>query len=307
MSDQYLNPQGVSDLWSKVKSDLVGGTTIKIVSKSEYDNMSEADKNKDIIYGVPSTGTPIPGVNWSNPNLLDNWYFLNAIDQRKHNFNEIFSTTSSIFIDRWRLVSGTVKKTTSGLVLNGTIRQVSEQDFPEKFTATVLTTKGPIVPSVSGKNFDITASGETLIAAKMEVGNAQTLYSEDGKLFDAPPNYPTELLKCQRYFYRLKTTYYAGIFVSSIYKDRNVTDGIVYFPTTMRDTPTVLLPDGFEISYYDSSTSTTHTTSGSTVTRFGGDGSRLILRITLKGASLPNGTAVWVNSNTGYIDFSAEL
>ncbi len=135
------------------------------------------------------------------PNLLDNWYFTDPINQRG-----VSGTVSDTgyFIDRWKLVSGTVQLTASGLVLNGSIAQILETDPGGTVTATALTTGGPVAAaySAAAKTFTITSAGGTILAAKLELGAQQTLVRQDRGawvLRDAPPDRALELAKCQRY------------------------------------------------------------------------------------------------------------
>lgn len=138
-----------------------------------------------------------PGVS-SKKNLLDNWYFPRPINQRAVRGT---ITATDYFIDRWKLVSGSVKITNDGLVLNGIIEQILEFPVNDRVVASVLTTSGLISASYidNAKTFRIVSSGSTIIAAKLERGNSQTLVDPDGSLADDPPNYVFELLKCQRY------------------------------------------------------------------------------------------------------------
>ena len=54
------------------------------------------------------------------------------------------------------------------------------------------------------KTFSITGTGETILAAKLELGTHQTLAHQDAAgnwvLNDPPPDKALELLKCQRYY-----------------------------------------------------------------------------------------------------------
>ena len=74
-----------------------------------------------------------------NPNLLDNWYFGNPVNQRGASGT---ISTAGYFFDRWKLVSGSVTINSGGIVLNGTIAQVLEYAVGQTVTATVLTPDG---------------------------------------------------------------------------------------------------------------------------------------------------------------------
>lgn len=139
---------------------------------------------------------------WSNPNMLDNWYFVDPVNQRGAGGT---ITAAGYFIDRWKLVSGSVQITSGGLVLNGTIVQILETDPIGALTATALTASGVMAASydAAGKTFSVSATGQTIVAAKLEFGSVQTLVHQDvdgsWELNALPPNKALELAKCQRY------------------------------------------------------------------------------------------------------------
>lgn len=184
------------------------------------------------------TGPRGPG---SNPNLLDNWYFPSPINQREKAGTV---TAAGYFIDRWKLVSGSVKLTASGLVLNGTISQVLETAPVGTVKASALTTAGLGSASynASTKTFTITATGQTLVAAKLELGSTQTLAVQSGSswvLNDPPPDKTLELAKCQRYFVRVKKALIFRL---------NASTSQVFVPTlcAMRITPAITVSGTFE-------------------------------------------------------------
>nr|DAR15171.1 MAG TPA: hypothetical protein [Caudoviricetes sp.] len=139
--------------------------------------------------------------NKPNRNLLDNWYFMNPVNQRG-----VSGTISEAgyFIDRWKLVSGSVTLTSTGITINGTISQILETAVGTNVTASALTTTGIVSVSYdnSSKTFTITGTGQTFVAAKLELGSSQSLahQDEDGSwVLNDIPDYGTELAKCQRY------------------------------------------------------------------------------------------------------------
>lgn len=146
----------------------------------------------------------------SNPNLLDNWYFVGGGTYGNFPINQrgVSGTISATryFIDRWNLTAGSVEITSAGLVLNGTISQILETvPNVSNFTATALTTTGIIEAQYDSesKTFSITGTGQTFIAAKLEIGGFQTLAYQNGDsnwiLNNSIPSYQQELAKCQRY------------------------------------------------------------------------------------------------------------
>ena len=144
-----------------------------------------------------------------NPNLLDNWYFGNPLNQRGAS-----GTISRLgyFFDRWKLVSGSVTINSGGIVLNGTIAQVLEYAAGQTVTATVLTPDGvtdvtPVYDDET-KTFTVTAQGKTIRAAKLELGSQQTLaHQENGVwVLNEIPDYGEQLRRCQRYYQRLNAS-----------------------------------------------------------------------------------------------------
>ncbi len=136
-------------------------------------------------------------------NLLHNWHFLNPVNQRGVSGS---ISAAGYFIDRWKLESGTVEMTDGGLVLNGSMVQILEFPVGQAVTASVLTSTGVTEGSYddSTKTFTITAAGDTILAAKLELGDTQTLaHEEDGEwVLNEIPDFGEQLAKCQ-YFARM--------------------------------------------------------------------------------------------------------
>ena len=128
--------------------------------------------------------------NISNINLLTNPDF--SINQR--GISGAFSDTGKYFVDRWRLVSGTVTVNSDGtLTLDGSICQPLENYVGTNVTASV--SAGTAVYDDTAKTFTITGNGDVISWAKLETGSAATDFS--------PPDPAAELMKCYRYFYRV--------------------------------------------------------------------------------------------------------
>ena len=137
----------------------------------------------------------------SNPNLLDNWYFGNPVNQRN-----VSGTIDAVgyFLDRWELVSGSVTIGSNGITLNGTIVQILETAVGTDATASALTTEGVVVASYdnSSKTISLTGTGQTFVAVKLELGSQQTLAHQDADGNWVPneiPDYGEQLTRCQRY------------------------------------------------------------------------------------------------------------
>lgn len=142
-------------------------------------------------------------------NFLDNAYFVGGGSQQgQFPINQRGQTSWSAagpMFDRWKLVSGTASLTAAGVTLNGTMVHVLENDPPGETTATALTTTGIVDCTYDSgtKTFTITGTGETFLAAKLEIGSTQSLAREDDSgnwhVLEIP-KYGAELAECQRYF-----------------------------------------------------------------------------------------------------------
>lgn len=176
------------------------------------------------------------------PNLLDNWYFGNPVNQR----GQTEYARDGYTVDRWALVS-----TGAGSFLlhgsdnysadvKGTFYQQSENErfiVGAKYTLSVL--RGMITsPTLYHDTFDLTASNgwksrfnvnggtfgfyygkntsdiqfdlddtKTLIAVKLELGSTQTLAHREGDkwILNEVPDYGEQLRRCQRYFQTFAT------------------------------------------------------------------------------------------------------
>lgn len=172
-----------------------------------------------------------------NQNFLDNSYFKNPVNQRKvsgaitlkdgstiASDGKTVISTSGYFLDRWRLLSGTVTITGDGLLLNGTIAQKLDSPIDGETTASVLTSDGTVVSAryVNGdQEFSITLAGKTAVAAKLERGTVQTLArpQDDKMVLTDIPDYNDELARAMRYYLPIGSSqFYSGIFTSNYTK-----------------------------------------------------------------------------------------
>ena len=129
-----------------------------------------------------------------NPNLLDNSDFVRRVNQRGVSGT---ITTAGYFIDRWKLVSGSVTLSADGLQLAaGTvIAQILEYAAGTDVIASLGITSGTASAAYDNatKTYTITATTAcTLIWAKLEKGSIATPY--------VPKGYGAELAECMRYF-----------------------------------------------------------------------------------------------------------
>lgn len=191
------------------------------------------------VVGFDGMGLAYAVRGWSNQNLLDNWYFPNPINQRGVSGT---ITAPGYFIDRWKLVSGSVTITEGGLLLNGTMVQILEDDPGQEVTASYLTDGGVFQAEYDSgtRTFAITVEGVLIHAAKLESGAQQTIACQDVEgnwvLNDPPPNKALELAKCQRYYRKSGVITFTANDVVYEY----ISVGIE-FPTAMRATPTITI------------------------------------------------------------------
>lgn len=185
-----------------------------------------------------------------NRDLLDNWYFGNPVNQR-----DVSGTISSAgyFLDRWKLVSGSVTINTDGITLNGTMQQVLETAPVGTVTASALTQAGvgEVVPTYNSetKTVTVTAAGEKLVAVKLELGTEQTLAHQNSSgawVLNEMPDYGEELTKCMRYLQIISTPYDTSGNGVAIGYANNTVDLWVPIPLAvpMRISPTPTIPTG---------------------------------------------------------------
>ena len=179
--------------------------------------------------------------NVSNPNLLDNWYFGNPVNQR----GKTEQYGSGYFIDRWTASEGKFALTNNGLTLGveGVISWISNRldvDVEGQIiTVSALTSDGKLykgtgrptkqsevlVPFDGGgyvscsynagiSMFQFTLARYdttlpiTIRAAKLELGSQQTLAHQDTDcnwVLNEIPDYGEQLARCQRYFQTFAT------------------------------------------------------------------------------------------------------
>ena len=168
-----------------------------------------------------------------NPNLLDNWYFGNPVNQR----GQTEYTGSGYGIDRWKIQNDTNLTVGDGFcTLNGSwdIRQILENLPKATYTASILfknstanalqilfghktggdesvavshDASGLLAGTISNidlSNFMISLSGSgsvDIIAVKLELGSQQTMaHQENGVwVLNEIPDYGEQLRRCQRY------------------------------------------------------------------------------------------------------------
>ena len=143
-----------------------------------------------------ATEQQIPNYNW-----LDNSGFLPGQYVNQRGASGTISS-AGYFIDRWKLVSGTVQLTDEGLVLNGTIEQILENAIGTSFTASA--SAGTASYNDGTKTFTLVGTGETIAWAKLEKGDVATPWQ--------PKGYGAELAECIRFFRKIRVDWqtYSG-------------------------------------------------------------------------------------------------
>ncbi len=200
--------------------------------------------------GIAISGSVIAAkVQPCNRNLIINWYFGNPVNQR-----DVSGTISNAgyFLDRWKLVSGSVTISADGITLNGTMQQVLETAPVGTVTASAMTQAGvgEVVPTYdsASKTVTVTADGKKLVAVKLEIGPQQTLaHQEDGVwVLNEIPDYGEELTKCMRYLQVLAAPYDTSGNGVAIGYANNTVDLWVPIPLAvpMRISPTPAIPTG---------------------------------------------------------------
>ena len=141
----------------------------------------------------------------TNRNLLDNWLFTNPVNQRGQ---ATWSNANEYTVDRWKLTSGSASLALdgSGLTLNGTLVQILETAVGQPVTCSAVTDTGEMITPTyddNTKTFTITATGQTIKAAKLEIGSEQTLAHKESNIWvlNELPDYGQELAKCQRFLW----------------------------------------------------------------------------------------------------------
>ena len=153
-------------------------------------------RNAPVAGGGGETATVI------GDNLLINSNF--EINQRA--VSGEFSDVGKYFVDRWKLVSGSVTVNADRTItLNGSICQILENAVGTNVTASV--SAGTVAYDDATKTFTITGDGKIISWAKWEYGNAATPF--------VTPDPVSELAKCCRYYEILKYTIATGYFHST--------------------------------------------------------------------------------------------
>ena len=278
----------------------------------------------------------------TNPNLLDNPWFGSGEVVNQRGATNGSTTHNAYSIDRWKMSYGNAIGTWSiganGLTISAASGTYAlfDQVLPtsltsyisgKTLTASCLMSDGSIYSgtavwtSGTSETFFTTASNfrlqllntnafrmvcnsgasNTVRAVKLELGSVSTLAN------DTPPDYGTELLKCMRYFERIKPIQgnYANFGMGYA---STTTQAIIFAPMQpKRDyTYTVTASGSFRVS--DSARN--YTVSAVAKENGACASNTLVLYVTTTGTAMTAGTPVMfgaANSNTCYIDISNDL
>ena len=218
------------------------------------------------------------GTTWPcNPNLLDNWYFGNPVNQR----GRTSYTVRSYTIDRWFSENdASVSISADGLTAVGEqviIQKIEKKDYEQingrVVTVSILLSDGTfstasgvlddnsqIVAYFDGGTFMCTAfptansfqvgritvnSGQTktFLAVKLELGDTQTLAHQDANgnwVLNEIPDYGEQLRRCQRYFTMLEIPTNAFIPVVQYGGEPLAFHFVLDLPVEMRTKPAVV-------------------------------------------------------------------
>ena len=302
-------------------------TTVDASTSNTITNYT-IDDSGNVAISVYSSSTEIDARKFTNPNLLDNPWF--TVNQR-----ELTSYSAGYSVDRWVVTSNaSINVLSNGIELTTTVNRWGLEQrcvknlIPHgtKVTFSALIDDGEIVqgsfvwngssvnlyPNGSAVGLEINtapaaydrwyvcntvASTHTIHAVKIEIGSVSTLAN------DAPPDYGTELAKCQRYFVRMSvgtSQYYpVGLCVWA-----NGTTGrfAIYTPATMRTTPTSISFSG-NVYVRGNGMSTTVTTFGALSAVANG----VLANVVCSSALTADYAYGLVLMSGAYIDLSADL
>ena len=201
-----------------------------------------------------------------NPNLLDNWYFGNPVNQR----GQMSYTIAGYTIDRWKLDIGGGITIDNGLNIVKANSYVGQyfNDFDKyigrQLTGSVLMSDGNLYTGTFTYNgtegqaqtfftnsfigmyiqklsttltqveFNTIIDNVKILAAKLELGSQQTLaHKEYGDwVLNEIPKFGDQLAECQRYYYRVHYAQYQTI--NMAYEDTIYAVIMLPLPVAMR-------------------------------------------------------------------------
>jgi len=264
--EKFLNLEGLDYVCGKLRSDLSGKQAVLTGQPGQT-------------VGFDAAGAAIAQNGWSNPNLLDNWYFRNPVNQRG-----LAEYGEGYTIDRWCLyVSGTTTiSIENGVVIHegagGYFQQRLERSKMEKLLGQAATLSVLINNQLYSAtdllgypgnrciirglpigesslfwddvkcevNFSLAGGAGVLQAVKLELGTIQTLAHQDASgnwvLSDPPPDPALELAKCQRYQFVIRAGMLNDPYPTvgmGIARSAAEMNLMIPLPTTMRARPSI--------------------------------------------------------------------
>ena len=245
----YPQPMKHASTHAKDGDDPIAPSTIGAYSKSETDNLLSSKPN---------------------PNLLDNWYFCNPVNQR----GQTSYSGAGYGIDRWICDGAVISE--NGLTLTDQSKYIIQRLDTElkkavdgkTVTVSALLSTGEllfgtkvyaaapsaneyfvvgtlhIVNDTNGSIMFWAAQKATIVAVKLELGATQTLaHQENGNwVLNEIPDYGEQLARCQRYFIELNpnNVEYNTVAVGVGWSGGTEVDFVISIPTTMRANPTIV-------------------------------------------------------------------
>lgn len=268
-----------------------------------------------------------------NPNLLDNWYFGNPVNQRGQTSWSGLSDYG-MTIDRWGYSKNTVATLTSnGVTLKADWQQHIENTrllVGQQYTMSVLTSDGRLGKTtftfVNGIDVNVAVGigylviyngsldprtmcriygdGNTYLAVKLELGTQQTLAHQDADgnwVLNEIPDYGEQLRRCQRYFVRIGVPAAQETAAIGFANCANTTlaNTCINTPVTMRAIPTATIKNiVLRKGITDSNVTACNI--------FSITGNGIYMNFTSSG--LTTGDTLLIRTVTGgYIDFTADL
>lgn len=276
-----------------------------------------------------------------NPNLLDNWYFGNPVNQR--GLTEY--TGNGYTVDRWKIDidTGSGVSINNGLTIKNAgsyIGQYFDRLFDSldgiPITGSIILSSGHLLTgtliyksiinqpqiffsdSAGGVSMYVNALSNTLtqvelatlkdnvsiLAVKLELGSTQTLaHLENGSwVLNGIPDYGEQLARCQRYFRRISPPQYAGFARGCAYNASSVRVMIPF--ETMRTSPSLNLNNATGIFASNSGIGDVFSLTFSGVWS---TPESVTFDVAKTGAFVDGKEYILRGDNNGYIDISADL
>lgn len=277
----------------------------------------------------------------TNPNLLDNWYFINPVNQKGQTE---YTDAGKYSIDRWWLQYDTTLSIVDGGIKIGgkwDVQQYFETTLPNAtYTLSLLykdrtgsdplrlfignRTDGDLAQTESKDasgilsvtfstaklnkvNFGFTGSTDnsaTIIAIKLELGDTQTLAHKENEkwVLNEIPDFGEQLRRCQRFFQRHEINVNAFIPAAMYGAELMLAHFFIPFLTKMRTVPTATVQNNGRFVTATGSVIFLNTTPQLDTRGSTED----FAAMTVQFDALSAGTSGWVDS-FGHIDFSADL